>query len=55
MKKIIVSICGWLLAGTLSAQQVNDPNAELRDAKNFHSIKVSSAFDVYLTKEMKKP
>ncbi|HEU4575625.1 MAG TPA: head GIN domain-containing protein [Chitinophagaceae bacterium] len=49
MKKIIVSICGWLLAGTLSAQQVNDPNAELRDAKNFHSIKVSSAFDVYLT------
>lgn len=31
------------------AQQVNDPNAEVREAKNFHSINLSSAFDVYLS------
>jgi hypothetical protein len=36
--------------GTASfAQQINDPNAEIREAKNFHAIKVSHAFDVYLS------
>jgi hypothetical protein len=33
----------------LSAQQINDANAEQRDAKNFHAIHLSSAFDVYLS------
>jgi hypothetical protein len=33
----------------IHAQQVNDPNAEIREAKNYHGISVSSAFDVYLT------
>jgi len=28
---------------------INDPNAEVRDAKNFHAISVSNAFDVYLS------
>jgi Putative auto-transporter adhesin, head GIN domain len=32
----------------LFAQQVNDPNAVVREAKNFHGINVSSAFDVYI-------
>lgn len=31
------------------AQQVNDPNAEVRQAKDYHGISVSSAFDVYLS------
>jgi hypothetical protein len=34
---------------TLSAQKINDPNAEVRAAKNFQGITVSSAFDVYLS------
>ena len=28
---------------------INDPNAEVREAKAYHGIKVSNAFDVYLT------
>lgn len=50
MKKLIVSFFAVLItAGAVIAQQVNDPNAELREAKNFHGISVSSAFDVYLS------
>ena len=33
----------------VSAQKINDPNAEVREAKNFHGVNVSNAFDVYLT------
>lgn len=36
------------MAVLVNAQQVNDPNAEVREVKNFHGISVSSAFDVYL-------
>ena len=49
MKKISLLLTGLLVAGILFAQQVNDPNAEIREAKNFHGISVSSAFDVYLS------
>lgn len=47
--KIILALSAILLGTGVFAQQVNDPNAEARPAKNFHSIKVSHAFDVYLT------
>ncbi len=45
------SLAIFILLGSLSlsAQIVNDPNAEIRAAKDFHSIVLSSAFDVYLT------
>lgn len=50
MKRIVyfflLASLGYL---KLSAQQVNDPNAVVRDAKDFHGINLSSAFDVYLT------
>jgi hypothetical protein len=49
MKKLFVLISGLLLAAGLHAQKINDPNAEVREAKNFHGISVSSAFDVYLS------
>ncbi len=49
MKKISLLLTGLIVAGVLFAQQVNDPNAEIRDAKNFHGISVSGAFDVYLS------
>ena len=49
MKKIKTLLAGLLLFTVVQAQQVNDPNAEIRQAKNFHGISVSSAFDVYLS------
>lgn len=48
MKKVTVLLLGLLLGAGLYAQKINDPNAEVREAKNFHGISVSSAFDVYL-------
>ena len=49
MKKISAIVLGLVLCSGISAQQVNDPNAEVREAKNYHGISLSSAFDVYLT------
>ena len=49
MKKIVLLFTVICSAVLLQAQQVNDPNAEIRTAKNFHGIDVSNAFDVYLT------
>jgi len=49
MKKLSGLVLALILCIGLYAQQVNDPNAEVREAKNYHGIKVSSAFDVYLT------
>ena len=49
MKKITALFTGLILGTILHAQQVNDPNAELRDAKNFHALSISSAFDVYIS------
>jgi hypothetical protein len=51
MKNIYFLILGFILSSTLSAQKINDPNAELRQAKNFHGINLSSAFDVYLSQD----
>lgn len=49
MKRLfsIFFLCGACIY--LHAQQINDPNAELREAKNFHAISVSSAFDVFIS------
>lgn len=49
MKKVFILAAGLFTGTFLYAQQVNDPNAELREARNYHGINVSSAFDVYLT------
>lgn len=49
MKKLSILFIGLLIGAGLYAQQVNDPNAEVRQAKNYHGISVSSSFDVYLT------
>jgi len=38
----------------LATAQFNDPNAELRQAGSFHGIKVSNAFDVYLSQSKKE-
>jgi hypothetical protein len=49
MKKISLLLMSLGMTAGLYAQQVNDPNAEVREAKNFHSIHLSSAFDVYIS------
>ncbi len=49
MKKLSVLLIGILFVAGLYAQQVNDPNAEVRQAKDYHGISVSSAFDVYIS------
>ncbi|MBL0232339.1 MAG: DUF2807 domain-containing protein [Chitinophagaceae bacterium] len=49
MKNSFLAIFILLGSISLSAQVVNDPNAEVRAAKDFHAIVLSSAFDVYLT------
>ncbi len=49
MRRLFIITCGFMLGTMLQAQKVNDPHAEVRDAKNFHGINVSNAFDVYLT------
>ena len=49
MKKITIAVAGIFLSLFSFAQKINDPNAELRVAKDYHSIKLSSSFDVYIT------
>ena len=50
MKKIsILIVCLTMLVHAFAQKTINDPNAEVREAKNFHGISVSNAFDVYLT------
>lgn len=51
MKRIIVLFAALVCLTSLSVngQSINDPNAEVRNARNFHGIAVSNAFDVYLS------
>lgn len=51
MKKIFLPVLVVIAFATAAFAQktINDPNAEVRDAKNFQAIELSSAFDVYLT------
>ncbi len=44
---IAMLVCGF--SGLLAQKTINDPNAEIREAKNFNGINVSSAFTVYLS------
>lgn len=48
MKKLAVLLMVFFISAGLYAQQVNDPNAEVRQAKGYHGINVSGSFDVYL-------
>jgi hypothetical protein len=47
MKRIFIPLLFFFIAISAVAQ-VEDPNAQIREAKGFHGISVSSAFDVYL-------
>src|SRR5688500_14801536 len=50
MKKIQVMLISMLMSAVLFAQKtINDPNAEARTVGSFHAIRVSNAFDVYIS------
>jgi hypothetical protein len=49
MKKILSVITFSLLVMATNAQQINDPNVEVRPLKGFNSIKISNAIDLYLS------
>jgi hypothetical protein len=51
MKRILLPLLLVITLHSIGFAQktINDPNAEVREAKNFHAIELSSAFDVYLT------
>ena len=50
MKKLLLIFAALLSTIALHAQlTINDPNAEIREAKNFHAISVSNSFDVFMT------
>ena len=50
MKKIQVMLMAMLVSAVLFAQKtINDPNAESRNLSGFHAIKISNAFDVYIS------
>lgn len=51
MKRIALPFLIMIAFATAGFAQktINDPNVELREAKNFQAIEISNAFDVYLT------
>jgi hypothetical protein len=50
MKKISVLLATILVsAGLIAQKMINDPNAEARAHKDFHAIKISNAFEVYIS------
>ncbi|MEJ0105796.1 MAG: hypothetical protein WDO19_26030 [Bacteroidota bacterium] len=54
MKKIIFGVAALLLSAVLFAQQINDPNAEVREAKNFHASKYRMRLMCFLHRAVKK-
>jgi hypothetical protein len=50
MKRIILTFLAIVSIQALVSAQltIKDPNAQVREAKNFHGIRVSNAFDVYI-------
>lgn len=49
MKRVVTLVMVLFVSATMFAQQVNDPNAIIREAKGYHGISVGDAFDVYLS------
>jgi len=50
MKKVFFFLLASVMVMQVVAQkEINDPNAQVRNVKDFHAIKVSSAIDLYLS------
>jgi hypothetical protein len=54
MKRLVISLTSLLFCAALFSQTINDSNAESREVRKFHSIKVDHAIDVYLTQSEKE-
>ena len=48
-KTLLILACVMTAMLSFSQKTINDANAEVRPAKDFHAISISNAFDVYLT------
>jgi len=50
MKKLLLLISVVLVSvGVYAQKEISDPNAQVRDVKGFHAIKISDAVDLYLS------
>jgi hypothetical protein len=50
MKKVLLLISVVIISvGVYAQKQFDDPNAQVRDVKGFHAIKISDAIDLYLS------
>lgn len=49
MRKTILFLAAVFVIGTAGAQQINDPNVEVRKVSGYNAIRVSNAIDLYLT------
>jgi hypothetical protein len=50
MKRILLLLNVFVLSlGVCAQKQFDDPNAQVRDVKGFHAIKISDAIDLYLS------
>jgi len=50
MKKYVSTVLFLVaMTGVFGQKVVNDPNAEVRQVSDFHGVKISNAFDVYIT------
>src|SRR5690349_17322270 len=49
MCKFILFLAATFTMAVAGAQQINDPNVELRKVAGFHAIKVSNAIDLFLS------
>lgn len=49
MKKVSLVIAALFFFGTLSAQKINDVNAEKRNVGGYHAVEVSGGIDLYLS------
>ena len=49
MKKVLfVLLTSIMVMQVVAQKEINDPNAQVRNLKGFHAIKVSNAIDLYL-------
>ena len=50
MKQLLIAFISFLIVNSVTAQKIiNDPNAEIRKASDFHALKISGGFTVILT------
>ena len=50
MKKLLLIISVALISvGVYAQKEISDPNAQVRNVKGFHAIKISDAIDLYLS------